>query len=168
MSDKYKEIIALQRANNEVRAKVNAWIQSNVNEDAESLQSIVMDTEGELVPAPDGGWDEDNDVFNEQLDAAKEKVYVRILNFLQSNPVERAESVEVSDPNEPIVDEPKPEPKPKAKAKPKTPDAVASAIATLLNASTSSPQITEARVREIVREELTKMLDQLYVGILDE
>ena len=51
MSDKYKEIIALQRANNDVRAKVNAWIQSNVNEDAESLQSIVMDTEGELVPA---------------------------------------------------------------------------------------------------------------------
>lgn len=166
MSDKYKELIALQRANNNVRTKVNEWLQQNVHEDAESLQSIVMDEEGELLPKPEGGWLEDYDAFEAQLEQVKEKVYKDLLAFLKDEPVKREEVVEVEDPTQPIVEEPKPEPKPKPKSKPKPADnEVASAIVTLLNSSKGAG-ITEERVREIVREEMSKMVENLYIDVL--
>jgi hypothetical protein len=166
MSDIYKELIALQRANNNVRTKVNEWLQQNVHEDAESLQSIVMDELGELLPMPEGGWLEGYEDREAQIEQVKEKLYKDLLAFLKDEPVKREEVVEVEDPTQPIVEEPKPEPKPKPKPKPKPADnEVATAIVTLLNSSKGAG-ITEERVREIVREEISKMVDQLYIGVL--
>jgi len=172
-SDTYKKIIALQKANNNVRGAVNAWLQDNLHEDAESLQALVMDTDGDFLPVPKGGWHEDNDEFNDQLDASKEKVYKDILSFIKGNPIDREAYVEVSDPTQPIVEEkPKPTKVTKSgKVTKREPEQleIASAISTLLKHNNAG--ITEERVREIVREvvreEMSNAVESMYISIAE-
>ena len=166
MSDIYKELITLQRANNDVRGEVNEWLQRHLHSDCESLQALVMDCEGDFFDEPEDGWAEDCMEFNMQLEALKQQTYKQLLAFIKGVETERKESVEVSDPTQPIIDEPEPEPKPKKKAKPKpkSDDDVAKAIVTLLE-KTKDGGLTEERVREIVLEEISKAIAKLYIGL---
>lgn len=164
MSDTtYKRILDQQRGNKKVRTQVNEFLQSNINEDIESLQALVMDSTGDFLPVPDGGWHADRAKFFVQLDKAKEDVYLRILTHIHASPIKRNPTCEVDDPTEPVEEEEEyvipaevEKPKPRKTNIPIEQDDIARSINTLLKFSSS--MITEDRVRDIVREELSKAM----------
>ena len=166
MSD-YKNLLLKQRENAENRDKVNEWLRENIHEDVDSLQAIVLDNEGQYIPEPVVGWHADEDAFQEQLDKERGVIYGRLLSHLnREDPAKEAPEEDVEDPELEPMPEPQPKPKPKAKkAKVKKAESkdVADAIVTLLN--TSKGGVTEDRVREIVREELTSALSQLVIEV---
>lgn len=166
MSD-YKNLLIKQRENIENRDKVNEWLKENIHEDVDSLQAIVLDNEGQYIPEPADGWHADEDAFQEQLDKERGVIYRRLLSHLNSeDPAREAPEEDVEDPELEPMPEPQPAPKPKAKkAKAKEAESrdVANAIVTLLN--TSKGGVTEDRVREIVREELSSAISQLVIEV---
>jgi len=163
MSDTYQKLVTKQRECLETREKVNAWLKENVDQDVESLQSIVLDEEAEFVPCPrpDGVWDEDDNTFQDELTQAKEKIYSDLLAYLENE--KREPVIEVIDPTEPIKDEPK-EIKAVKNVKPKpSKDPVADAIVTLIKNSKGG--VTEDRVREIVKEEIAKAFKSATIQV---
>ena len=180
MSDTYQKLVTKQRESQETRAKVNSWLKQNVDQDVESLQSIVLDEEALFIPCPhpDGVWDEDDDKFQDELTQAKEKIYSDLLAFLEDE--KRESVVEVIDPTEPIKDEPKgiaatlgqaeatqgnaKLSKAVTNVKPKpSKDPVADAIVTLIKNAKGG--VTEKRVREIVKEEIASALKSVTIQV---
>jgi hypothetical protein len=168
MSD-YKNLLVKQRENPENRDKVNQWLRENIHEDVDSLQAIVLDDEAQYIPEPVVGWHADEDAFQEQLDKERGVIYGKLLSHLNSeDPAKEAPVEDVEDPELEPMPEPQPQPQPKPKAKKAQVKKagskdVADAIVTLLN--TTNGGITEDRVKEIVREELSSALSQLVIEV---
>lgn len=161
MSDYYKEILKLQRANPNAREAVNQWLQENIDADCDSLQSIALD-EGELIKFYFGEeWDEDEDTKSDQIHSTKQEIYKLLVPIAKLAMPNRLSDEVTEDPEydaelaahegEDEDDPPKP---PRERNSPR-PDARLNAIATLLNNN-----LTEDRVRFIVKDELARIFNK--------
>jgi len=160
MSDYYKEILKLQRANPNARDAVNQWLQENVDADCDSLQSVVLD-EGELLKSFFGDdWAEDEDMRDDEIHSTKQKIYKMLVPIAKlAEPNISRDSIEAvweeedeeEDEDEDEDEDTPPQP-PRQRNSPR-PDPRLNAIATLLNNN-------EDRVRFIVKDELARILNK--------
>ena len=163
MSDYYKKILKLQRANPKAREAVNQWLKENIDPDCDSLQSIVLD-EGELIKdffcamRLEDEWAEDEDERDDEIHQTKQEIYKQLVPI--------AELAEPSSTDE-ITDDPEydaelaahegddEDDKPPKEFNSPRPDPRLNAIATLLNNN-----LTEERVRFIVKDELARIFNK--------
>lgn len=169
MSDYYKEILKLQRANPNARAAVNQWLQENIDADLVSLQCVALDTEGELIKSFFGEeWDGDEDIRDDQIHSTKQEIYKLLVpiatlampNRLSVDEVTEDPECDAEDEDDYEDEDEDEDPKsnryeqPRQRNSPR-PDPRLNAIATLLNNN-----LTEDRVRFIVKDELARILNK--------
>ena len=164
MSDYYKKILKLQRANPKAREAVNQWLKENIDPECDSLQSIVLD-EGELIKdffcamSLEDEWAEDEDERDDEIHQAKQEIYKLLVPVAEL--AEPSSTDEITDDpegaaneGEDLDDSSNSSKTPKEFNSPR-PDPRLNAIATLLNNN-----LTEDRVRFIVKDELARIFNK--------
>ena len=166
------------------RAKVCTYLKATYHPELDGLASVAMDNEGGFLPEPEDGWPDDPKEMEEAVSKAKEVIYADLLEQIEAGAfdakVVEAETTahkskvspkkepdpepeeEVIDPFEPLPEE-KVKPK-KPKAKPKGDDAK---LGELMRSMLGGGELDEDRVREICREEFTKLLDKVVIRMGD-
>ena len=168
------------------RAKVCTYLKATYHPELDGLASVAMDNEGEFLPEPEDGWPDDPKEMEEAVSKAKEVIYADLLEQIEAGAfdaevVEPAETTahksKVSpkkepdpEPEEEVIDpfEPLPEEKVKPKKKKQKPfqfDATSddAKLGELMRSMLGGGELDEDRVREICREEFTKLLDKVVI-----
>jgi hypothetical protein len=168
MSDYYKKILKLQRANPKAREAVNQWLKENIDPDCDSLQSIVLD-EGELIKdffcdmSLEDEWAEDEDERDDEIHQTKQEIYKQLVPIAElaepSSTDEIIDDTDCDDERAAYEQEGKDDayhmPSKTKQFNSPRPDPRLNAIATLLNNN-----LTEDRVRFIVKDELARILNK--------